>query len=205
MGTPLFNKKSIVIILIMIVLGVLAYCGRQRFERQYYTTPPTLDSLEKRVLTSGDVGAYYDILLYYPKAGLSYAFIMANKYDYLPACEDIYHLLLITSSVDSLHRLDKKTAQLAIDYLKYAADKEDKDACLLLSREYMRGINTDKDTLAGLRYYYYYCNSDSALYNQLLPSYKEMLYGNKTEDDDFKEERIHLTPLKFKNNPYYWH
>ena len=202
MKVPLFYK-SIAIVLIVIVLGVLAYCGWQRFESHYYTTPPALDSLGKKVLTSGDIGAYYDILLYYPKAGLNYAFIMANKYDYLPACEDIYHLLITSSFVDSLYRLDKKTARLAIDYLKYAADKEDKDACLLLSGEYMSGINIDKDTLEGLRYYYYYCNSDSALYNQSLPSYKEMLYGNKTEDDDFEEERICLTPMKFKNNPYY--
>lgn len=195
METSLANKKIIVITSIVLIIGLLVYGGWRCIESQY-TIPPALDSLEKRVLTSGDVEAYYTILFYFPEVGLNYAFVMANKYDYLPACEDIYHMLM-TSFVDSLYVPDRKTAQLAIEYLKYAADKKNKDACLLLSEEYMY----EKDTVEGLRYYFYYCNSDSNLYNQSLPFYQKMLNNVKTEDDDY--ERIEVTPIKYKNNPYY--
>lgn len=200
METSLANKKIIVITSIVLIIGILVYGGWRCIESQY-TIPPALDSLEKSVLRSGNVEAYHNILFYYREVGLNYAFIMANKYDYLPACEDIYHMLM-RSVVDSLYTPDKKTAQLAIEYLKYAADKRNKDACLLLSEEYMYGTNIEKDTLEGLRYYFYYCNSDSNLYNQSLPFYQKMLYNVKTEDDDY-EERIEVTPMKYKNNPYY--
>lgn len=199
METSLANKKIIVITSIVLIIGILVYGGWRCIESQY-TIPPALDSLEKRVLTSGDIEAYHTILFYFPEVGLNYAFIMANKYDYLPACEDIYQMLMV-SIVDSLYTPDKKTAQLAIEYLKYAADKKNKDACLLLSEEYMYGTNIEKDTIEGLRYYFYYCNSDSSLYNKSLPSYKKMLNNIKTEDDDY--ERIEVTPIKYKNNPYY--
>lgn len=199
METSLANKWIIIVVSIVIIMGILVYGGWRCVESQH-TTPPALDSLEKNVLTSGNVEAYYSILFYYPEVGLNYAIIMANKYDYLPACEDIYHMLMV-SMVDSLYTPDKKTAQLAIEYLKYAADKRNKDACLLLSEEYMYGINIEKDTLEGLRYYFYYCNSDSSLYNQSLPFYQKMLYNVETEDDN--EERMVIKPIKYKKNPYY--
>ncbi len=191
---------TIVVITIIIILGILGYRGYKYIKNQY-TIPPVLDSLEKRVVMCGDVEAYNDIIFYYPKVGLIYAFIMAHKYDYLPACEDIYHML-ITSSVDSLYIPDEKTKRLAIEYLIYAAEKKDIDACLLLSEEYMYGININKDTVAGLRYYFYYCHSDSILYEKSLPFYRKMIYDENGANDIFGEN-IKVTLPKFRNNPYY--
>lgn len=202
MISKIIYKKVLVLGCLFIIFIFLCLMGYSYwlYAQGQYTTPPPLDSLEKKIISNGDIHAYHTLCWYYPKAELHYSFIMVNQYDYLPACINIYTALMC-SLVDMTYNPDPKTAQIAMEYLKYAADKKDNEACLILSEEYMLGSHIKKDTVEGLRYFFYHCHCDSIYYNKRLPAYKKMLY--ERVDDEESSSDFKVTPMKFRNNPYY--
>ena len=86
--------------------------------------PKGLDSLKERVIDVGHIPAYHLLKNEFrkkkhPQEYLLYSIVMADKYHYTPANYDVYYCL--TSVFDanpSLGKIDKRTKELALDYLE---------------------------------------------------------------------------------------
>lgn len=83
--------------------------------------------LKKAVLSKGDVEAYESLRITYldhpfTEEFLSYALIMANKYNYQQAYFDVF-MCLTDIYWGKLSDIDETTATLAIDYLLKASEK----------------------------------------------------------------------------------
>jgi len=95
--------------------------------------------------------AYMDIDM---PSFLPYALLMANKYDYTMAYYDVYSCLtsLYWNGLDSsisLDSLDNQTRMMALEYLKKAADKGERNASWELGRLCLEGKHVKKDTVLG--------------------------------------------------------
>jgi len=110
----------------------------------------------------GDVEAYKKLGLYFFKSPdpncyiqfLPYALLMANKYDYTMAYYDVFDCLtsLYWSSFNtsiSLDSLDEQTREMALEYLKKAADKGEPNALRDLGWLHLEGKHVKKDTVLG--------------------------------------------------------
>jgi TPR repeat protein len=80
---------------------------------------------------------------------------MANKYDYTMAYYDVFDCLTLLYWDDCdntscwLDSLDNQTRMMALEYLKKAADKGERNASWELGRLYIEGKHVQKDTVLG--------------------------------------------------------
>jgi hypothetical protein len=94
--------------------------------------PSNQNLLKKAILYNGDIKAYKSLDIEYldyayTEEFLLYAMIMANKFDYPQAYYDVFTCLTDVYLSD-FHRIDDKTASLAIDYLLKAYERGHKQA-----------------------------------------------------------------------------
>lgn len=103
--------------------------------------------LEKLVIEQGDTSAYYNLsvayLDYSSEKFLPYALIMANKYDYPQAYFDVF-TCLTDIYIENINQIDTTTANLAINYLLKADQRQHhqaKDIVEKYSIKYKEGMN----------------------------------------------------------------
>lgn len=90
------------------------------------------NELKKAVMFEGDKKAYRSLSIVYLDYSFSeefllYALIMANKYDHPQAYFDVFKCLTGVF-FDDLSKMDKNTANIAINYLLIASEKGHKQA-----------------------------------------------------------------------------
>jgi hypothetical protein len=96
------------------------------------------DELKKSVIFEGDTKAYRSLSIAYLDYSYSeelllYALIMANKYDHPQAYFDVFKCL-IGVYFNELTKIDKTTANIAINYLIIASEKDHKQAKEIVKR-----------------------------------------------------------------------
>ena len=121
-------------------------------------TSKPVNELESLVL-KGDTNAYDELFIAYLDIGstrlLPYALLMANKYDYTDAYYDVYFCLTLLYWDDCLDEscyldsLDIQTRTMALEYLKKAADKGERNALRDLGWLYLEGKHVKKDSILG--------------------------------------------------------
>ncbi len=107
----------------------------------------SITSIQNDVLSKGDTNAYLELrtayLDYSPEEFLFWALIMANKYEYPPAYLDVYYTLLDAYCCDvstgNLDKMDRKTREIALNYLKAAAEKGNEQAKQVWEQHYGEG------------------------------------------------------------------
>jgi len=103
--------------------------------------------LEAKVWSEGDIESYMMLRSVYrdypPHYFLFWSMYMANKYDYSYAYEDVYRILEETYyPIDSaIFKMDDKTRQFALNYLKCAAFKGDTIAMNAIKELKDKGVN----------------------------------------------------------------
>jgi len=117
---------------------------------------PSIEELKKSVLINGDTSAYeqlsikYLCVRYFEGEFLFYSLIMADKYCYPPAYYHVYRCLTeIFEHNNRVGKIDDKTKDLALKYLKEGVRLNEWNALNTLSNLYMEGKYVSKDTLKG--------------------------------------------------------
>lgn len=118
--------------------------------------------LEEKILNDGCVDCYEELNFSYFDRNLyeflPWALIMANKFNSKVGYFDVYFSLHLLSNIAvdsktienwSLDKLDKKTQEMAIEYLKIAADKGHEQAKEILGGYYLEGKYVEKNTELG--------------------------------------------------------
>ena len=105
----------------------------------------------KQLVLKGDTAAFDDLVVAFMDKGheeenLVYAIFMAHRYNYPPAYFDVYSCLKIVSESYG-RKMDKKTKELAIEYLKKAAELKNCSAMIALRSMYREGEYVPKDTI----------------------------------------------------------
>ncbi len=113
------KKIAITLLIILVSIG----CSKRNEDKtipiNYVPTSEAL--LKKKIIENGDTVSYETLSTSYldnpqPEEFLFYSIIMANKYNYPQANFDVYwHLTLLFA--DSINKIDKRSADLAIMYL----------------------------------------------------------------------------------------
>ena len=115
-----------------------------------------IEKLKKLVLSNGDTIAYSELRIeylevhYYEEEFLLYSIIMADKYNYPQAYYYVYECL--TSIFERHHyagKIDEKTKELALKYLREGVELNDKQSTHELSELYLQGKYVPKDTIFG--------------------------------------------------------
>jgi hypothetical protein len=124
------KENNMKIVLLALGIMILSSCHNnadkkkaidQNLEQNHFTEWKTL------VINEGDTIAYQSLTIEYldypfPEEFLYYAFIMANKYNYLQAYFDVYTCLTDIYN-SNIEKIDNATANLAIEYLLKAYQK----------------------------------------------------------------------------------
>jgi len=111
----------------------------------------SMSVLKGLVLTKGNEDAYYELKMAYldfeyPEEFLLYAMIMANKYDFAQAYFDVYDCFVEINRLD-ITKIDQKSANLAIDYLIKAKDKNHEQAQEIVNEYSVNNEVADKRAL----------------------------------------------------------
>ncbi len=120
--------KVLFLLFIFTILTSCNTCSDSKSDRISFNQPDQdLRVLKKSVLQEGDTIAYRSLSIAFldndvTEEFLLYAMIMANKYDYPQAYFDVFNRLTKVFWFD-LTKIDEKSAELAIEYLIYAAEK----------------------------------------------------------------------------------
>lgn len=150
---------KIYILILISSFFLLTNCNKKDDAIPLNTSTPNNVKLNKeKALTKGDTIAYYQLSLDYmdsPYEGFLYtALIMANKYNYHLAYEDVYYILTDyyhKKEFTELKDLDDKTRMMALDYLKAGAEKGNKECKRILGRLYLEGNYIEKNGELGNR------------------------------------------------------
>lgn len=150
-------KSFIVFFKSLIITSLFLSCNKKEKSIPLNTaTTSDKDYYQNLALTKGDTSAYYNLNSYYmdyPTEGLLYpALIMANKYGYHLAYEDVY--ISLTGSrykkeLTELEDLDSITRKLALDYLIRGSEKGNKGCKRILGNYYLIGKYVELDTIRG--------------------------------------------------------
>jgi len=121
-----------------VILGVFSlFFYQQRQDDHYVHLPNFLDSvfsLQGDILSKGNINSYHKLeAVYregYPSDILFWSMIMANKYNYPQAYEDVYYSIKLGYSLgdSSIFEMDNKTRAFALHYLQQAAAENDTNA-----------------------------------------------------------------------------
>ena len=142
-------KKKYYIFIIIVLLGI-TYTAYYYIENSKlkevitgnYTRP--IEELKKLVISKGDTKAYYELQIaylnvhYYGEEYLLYSIIMADKYNYPLAYFNVYHCLIsILERHSEDGKIDEKTKELALKYLKEGVELNDGQSTHELSELYL--------------------------------------------------------------------
>ena len=153
-------RNIVSIFLIILCLCVSCTTPRAGTEEWIHgnATSRPVHELESSVL-KGNTYAYDELCIAYLDIGterlLPYAILMANKYDYTMAYYHVYDCLTLLYWDDCdddscfLDSLDMQTRTMALEYLKKAADKGERNAQRDLGWLYLEGKHVKKDTVLG--------------------------------------------------------
>ena len=152
---------SIIIAILVITLGLFTFY-HFNFEKKVLVKSVSMNNtrpikeLKKLVLSKGDTIAYKELRIaylnvnYYEEEYLLYSIIMADKYNYPKAYYYVYKCL---TSIFEFHnytgKIDEKTKDLALKYLKEGVELNDGESTHVLSELYLEGKYVSKDTLLG--------------------------------------------------------
>lgn len=150
-------KEVVIFFKILIIAFLVVSCNKKEQSIPLNTTTnKDRDYYENLALTKGDTSAYYNLETYYidsPIEGFLYtSLIMANKYDYHLAYENVYYCLTDyrhKKEFTELEDLDPITRKMALDYLKRGAEKGNKECKKILGNHYLEGKYIEKDTVKG--------------------------------------------------------
>ncbi len=123
-------------------------CSESEHECLRLNPPPECeDKLKKAVLYKGDTKAYRLLSRAYLNYAirqefLLYAMIMANKYDHPQAYFDVLNSLTKVFW-DDLTKMDERSAEMAIEYLIIASEKEHHQAKNMIEKH---GINREDNS-----------------------------------------------------------
>ncbi len=111
----------------------------------------SMSILKDLVLTKGDKDAYYELKMAYldyeyPEEFLLYSMTMANRYDFAEAYFDVYGCLKNIYYSD-ITKIDQKSANLAIDYLLKANEKNNEQAQEIVKKYSVNNEVADKRAL----------------------------------------------------------
>ena len=101
-----------------------------------------LRELKDEIFLTGDIDSYNELsiaYLDYPDEDfLFWALIMANKHDYSVAYLDVYYVLCWSYECmdNNLEEMDKKTQDLALEYLRISAEKGDSVAREIITNHF---------------------------------------------------------------------
>lgn len=140
-------------VVVLFITTVLFYgcnrCSRSENEWFMMNPPPECeDTLKKAVLYEGDPKSYRLLrrayLHYYTirHEFLFYSIIMAHKYDHPQAYFDVFHNLTKVYW-DDLTKMDERSAEMAIEYLIIASEKEHHQAKNMVEKH---GINREDNS-----------------------------------------------------------
>jgi cellulose synthase/poly-beta-1,6-N-acetylglucosamine synthase-like glycosyltransferase len=115
-----------------------------------------IKELKKLVLSKGDTIAYKELSIaylnvpFYEEEYLLYSIIMADKYKFPKAYFNVYWCL---TSIFEFHiytgKIDEKTKDLALKYLKEGVELNDGESTHVLSELYLEGKYVPKDSILG--------------------------------------------------------
>jgi len=114
-----------------------------------------IKELKKLVLSKGDTIAYIELRIayfnvdYYEEEFLLYSIIMADKYNYPKAYYYVYKCLTSIFEWHHYGKIDEKTKNLALKYLKEGAELNDSESTNELSKLYFEGKYVVKDSILG--------------------------------------------------------
>lgn len=114
-----------------------------------------IKELKKLVLSKGDTIAYIELRIayfnvdYYEEEFLLYSIIMADKYNYPKAYYYVYKCLTSIFEWHHYGKIDEKTKNLALKYLKEGAELNDSESTNELSKLYFEGKYVAKDSILG--------------------------------------------------------
>lgn len=120
-----------------IILGVISLFYYQKNTSNNYVHirnfADSVFSLQSNILSKGDTNSYNKLYVTFRDNNtysmLFWSMLMANKYDYPKAYEDVYYSIEESYSPDSaIFKMDEKTRTFALHYLKLAAQKNDTSA-----------------------------------------------------------------------------
>lgn len=155
------KTRYYITILIVIITGLFIFYTFRSYKhksKEFISMNNTrpIEELKKLVISKGDTTAYYELSIaylnvdYYKQEYLLYSIVMADKYNYPRAYYDVYHGL--TSIFERHHyagKIDEKTKNLAMKFLKGGVELNDKQSTHELSELYLQGKYVPKDTIFG--------------------------------------------------------
>ena len=135
------NKKNVYSFLNEKIKLISTNRLKKEDEKVCWTTGPEFGDYEdyRKVCSSGNIDAYNRIKSYYKSKGVEretifFSIVMANKYNYGPACFDVYNCLWQAfnggkeAEAWDMTRFDPKSREFALFYLKSGASLRNK-AC----------------------------------------------------------------------------
>lgn len=150
--------------LIYIVLSVFYLIGCNQNENKKNAFPLNNNSNDEfeiyknLALNNGDTLAYRELSIDYMDSPnrpfLQTALTMANKYEYHLAYADVYYILTDyyhKKEFTELNNLDKKTREMALEYLKVGAEKGNSECKMILGYHMINGTYIKKDSLKGIK------------------------------------------------------
>lgn len=130
-------------------------------EYRMYKVLAKSTTLERKIIEYGDTISYYRLFRESYTDILLYDIIMANKYNFAPACGDVYSSLytnlkynIITDLCKlgrSKKQVDSVTAKITIDYLKRAVKANNNQSKGDLGEFYIEGKYIKRNTILGKR------------------------------------------------------
>jgi hypothetical protein len=141
------------ILLAVFLLFQLVACNFESKKTEKSINEPTRSEsvLKDLIMREGDQNAYYELKMayldyQYTEEFLLYAMTMANKCDYAEAYFDVYSYLIDVYYPD-ITKIDEKSANLAIDYLIMASDRNWEQAQEIVKKHHVTNEIADKRAL----------------------------------------------------------
>jgi len=136
----------------LVVLLGFKFCAKSKIEWVSMNQPSQCeDILKEAVLYDGNIEAYTELSTAYLDYKISsefllYAIIMAHKYNYPQAYFDVYFALIRVFWAD-LTMIDDMTADMAVEYLIFASEREHHQAKKMVEKHNINRKNNSKDQI----------------------------------------------------------
>ena len=160
------NKKYLIKLIAVILIVVFApnVYGQSNKTGKTTITPmrvkysrQRLKEFERLIVEKGDSNAYYEYIhSRFSIDCLPYALIMANKYNYARANDDVYNFLFLAFQ-NANSKMDSITLDFAMKHLERGSDMGDEGCSLSLYVIYAYGKeNIPIDTIKARKYFFRY-------------------------------------------------
>ena len=136
---------------ILILVLCLLSCRPKLMKVVFAESSRPIEGLKDLVLTKGEPVAYDELMIAclsedYFEEYLGYSFYMAHRYNYPPAYWGVYTCLIVSSESYG-NKIDERTKEMALSYLKRGADLKDYNSLRILSSLYKVGKYVPRDTI----------------------------------------------------------